>query len=192
MERPRQEIPQGVRKRDSKLYSLTGWFTQPEGYGNQPFAFGGYFKYDTESKWLGNGQLADLWGESEIEGIMKDDLLSFIKLYSERGRLPVDYNFKRNDKGLWVGSWRGSDAGEGETGCAISLVDDDAFDIACGPITNNKPITARHWKKFLDKKVREGQINESELVFALKVGSHPELEAESYKPPTSTDDNIPF
>ena len=71
----RYDIPQ----RDLILYSITGIFGSFQEKGCA--AFGGYFRYDVESRILFDGQLIDRWGASVIHGEMNDEILEFEKMY---------------------------------------------------------------------------------------------------------------
>jgi hypothetical protein len=129
---PRNQIDEGIQKRESHLYSILGLISHLPSL--MPcVAFGGYFRYDVESKKICDGQLVDTWGESEILnfGFMDDNLLKFDKKYIKRDDI-IHYEFKKNKKGIWEGIYDGSATGRGLTHCITSLADKDAFTIACG------------------------------------------------------------
>ena len=129
---PRGKISDKIEKRESHLYNLTGLISHSPS-GMSCVAFGGYFRYDVESKKICDGQLVDLWGESEILnfGFMDDSVLEFCKKYIRRNDI-INYKYKKNEKGVWEGEYFGEATGKGITQCITSLVDKDAFAIICG------------------------------------------------------------
>lgn len=132
MDFPKNPIPKGIEKRESHLYSITGLITHDSLDGGC-VAFGGYFRYDLKTNKICDGQLIDLWGESEIInfGYMDKKILEFDKRYRNRQNI-IHYKFKKNEKGIWIGEYNGESAGKGLTHCVTFLADDDAFQIGCG------------------------------------------------------------
>lgn len=133
---PRIPLPDGVEKRDVKLYGIAGWISQPEII--ECAAFGGYFRYDPLDKKVLDGQLIDCWGSSSIEGRFDEKTLSFTKWYDKR-RYSIDYLFHLKD-GAWEGVYASLPTGTGRAKCKIFLIEEDAFQIACGspvPIENS-------------------------------------------------------
>ena len=129
---PRNEIPEGLEKRESHLYSITG-LIQYLPSDIPCVAFGGYFRYDLATKKICDGQIVDPWGESEILnfGFMDNKILKFDKKYVGRSDI-IHYSFKKNKDGVWEGEYNGKATGKGLTHCVTLLVDEDAFSIGCG------------------------------------------------------------
>ena len=129
MREPRIPLPHGIRKRDSHLYGITGWISQPANEV-ECAAFGGYFRYDVKDELVVDGQLIDMWGSSSIEGEMTDDRLEFSKKYDQRKDV-VNYRFKKQG-GIWIGEYSGVGTEKGPAQCTTFLAEIDAFQIACG------------------------------------------------------------
>jgi len=167
------ELPEDVEWRDTKLYSIAGWFAQQE--LNLPYvAFGGYFRFDVESGTVG-GLLTDCFGNSVMEGAMDDSLLVFGKRYVNRIDV-INYTFRREGD-LWVGEYVGDGVGSDESECRTFLTIDDAFRIACGEIQYIHP-----WEK------KPAQSWDDIL------GLEEPQETSTYNPGNSNDpdDDIPF
>jgi hypothetical protein len=132
MKIPEHPLPEGIVKRDVKMYSLTGWYLDPT-ISKPPtaMAFGGYFRHDPEFGALVDGQLIDVYGPSSIEGTMNEKELEFDKTYDHRN-YAIYYSFKKQN-GIWVGKWRSPQIkGEHGTKAITNLIEDDAFHISCG------------------------------------------------------------
>lgn len=132
MEPPRPRLSEGIVKRDSKLFGIVGWFSQPE-MDIDCAAFGGYFRYDVKDKLVVDGQLIDLFGKSKIEGKMDETSLEFVKKYSDLSSSNIHYKFVKQN-GIWVGSYGGQFViGNGDNAkCITTLLEEDAFTILCG------------------------------------------------------------
>ncbi|MBS3075278.1 hypothetical protein J4429_02345 [Candidatus Pacearchaeota archaeon] len=74
-----------------RLYKITGLYEQDK-QGN--FCFGGYFKHDSKSGCIFDGELADYHCSSRIVGHMFDERLSFSKVYPSH---KTDYKFRLQD-----------------------------------------------------------------------------------------------
>ena len=96
-------------------YNCIGIIIQPL-YRNVIFE-GDNFKHDESTKDI-SGRLEDVWGPSLIKGKLDlyGGLFEFDKNYI--GRPPISYTFK-NENGLWVGEWNGSDSLDGEALCEL-------------------------------------------------------------------------
>ncbi len=129
----KSEIPEGIEKRESHLYGIVGVLSQPGTIGEGVAAFGGYFRHDLETGNVCDGQLVDFWGQSEIVnfGFMGETALSFSKRYLNR-RDFINYEFNKDENGLWIGTYSGAAVGEGKAQAKTNLIDDDAFSILCG------------------------------------------------------------
>jgi hypothetical protein len=142
-ENVKEKIPEGIQKRDVKLFSIAGFFSDKYNPDLNCVAFGGYFRYDLADKVVCDGQLADAFGLSSIEGRMTDEILEFNKKYSGRRDI-IHYEFKKQGE-IWVGQyyWRvrdnpdllnnenGDDIGK-QAQCLTLPVIDDAFIVTCG------------------------------------------------------------
>ncbi|MEM4271651.1 MAG: hypothetical protein QXD13_00995 [Candidatus Pacearchaeota archaeon] len=66
-----------------------------------------------------DGYLNDRWGQSKIEGILKNQLgdLTFRKMYIHRADI-IFYSFKKEGN-LWIGCYNGPETGVGEAQCEI-------------------------------------------------------------------------
>ena len=129
----RYDIPQ----RDLILYSITGIFGSFQEKGCA--AFGGYFRYDVESRILFDGQLIDRWGASVIHGEMNDEILEFEKMY-HHDKNRFNYKF-RKENGIWRGTYqfKGRGTSRGMSQCITQDVA-DAWNINCGaPFRGEKP-----------------------------------------------------
>jgi hypothetical protein len=129
---PRNKIDEEFNERESHLYSIVGLISHLPSEISCA-AFGGYFRYDVNTKNVCDGQLVDPWGESEMLnfGFMDDNNLKFDKKYVKRNDI-IHYEYKKNEKGIWEGEYDGEATGKGLTHCITSLVDENAFAIACG------------------------------------------------------------
>ena len=125
---PRVPLPEGVEKVPTHLYGISGWYSQ-EGVVACA-AFGGYFRYGVLDNLVVDGQLVDSFGSSAITGELKDDRLSFLKIYDHR-RDTIQYTFNK-ENGIWIGSYDGPAVGTGKAKCQTFLIEDDAFQILCG------------------------------------------------------------
>jgi hypothetical protein len=126
---PKSQAGEDIPRRDMHFYSIAGWMAHPEN-PTEAFAYGGYFRHDPSDNELLNGQLIDVWGPSEIGGLMESKILEFEKLYAHRDE-PIKYKFEKQN-GIWVGEYSGGRVGKGKTECVVTLVHNNAFDLACG------------------------------------------------------------
>ncbi|MBI3334700.1 hypothetical protein HYZ97_04385 [Candidatus Pacearchaeota archaeon] len=123
-------LPEGLEKRDSELWSITGWFEQIQN-DIPATAFGGYFRLDLELNEIVQGQMIDVWGPSIIKGEMSDREMQFKKRYEFREDI-IEYKFKKQGY-LWVGGYQGNiGVGEGKAQCVAAKIADDAFQVICG------------------------------------------------------------
>lgn len=130
---PKGSIPEGLEKRVSHLYGITGVIIQPFSIGEGMVAFAGYFRHDLKTGRVCDGQLIDPWGPSIMLnfGFMDEKILKFDKKYVGREDI-IHCKFEKKGEGIWVGEYRGEDTGKGDVQCKLYLADDDSFQIGCG------------------------------------------------------------
>lgn len=139
MKVPRAKIPEHIQKKDCDLHSIYGWFSDPV-LTHEPVAvaFSGYFrlfKLRPECGFIHDGQMIDTYGPSEIDGTMNTDEMAFQKTYEGRD-YPISYRFKKNN-GIWIGEYESPRLeGVHPAKAAVSLLEEDAFAIACGKIAD--------------------------------------------------------
>lgn len=130
---PLEYLPEGIAEIEHHLYSIIGLISH-EPSAKRAVVFGGYFRYNPESKQIDDGQLVDFWGESEIPhfGFMDDKDLEFDKHYI-RENYTIHFKYRKNEKGLWEGEYDGGEiTGRGLTQCLTSLIDKKAYLMLCG------------------------------------------------------------
>ena len=133
------QIPEGINKIPVRLYGIAGWFFD---WGSKtPFSFGGYFKQG-DNDGLIDGQLIDSYGASQIGGRMTDDSLKFGKKYTDRDNI-IHYKFKKQGD-FWIGEYDGIFSDSGEAKCLTTLLEEDAFVIACGLPRTDEGIIRDH------------------------------------------------
>ena len=165
-------IPKGIEKKSVKLYGITGWFMNNE--PNIPFAFGGYFKVG-EDGLIVDGQLIDSFGDSQIGGLMNKDSLNFGKIYS--GRLDVIHYSLINLGEDWRGNFE-SVATSGVVKSLITLLDNDAFPIACCSPRTSDEINRDHrfWIEYVQRLKKKNSIlpnSKSDFNEKIEVGDFP-------------------
>jgi hypothetical protein len=121
-------VPEGFEKIPIHLYGIVGWFF--DNGCNAPFSFAGYFKRNPSTGLILDSQLIDSLGSSQIGGKMIGDILAFGKKYDNREEI-INYRFEKKEN-LWVGRYFGYLTGEGESKCLTTLLEEDAFNLACG------------------------------------------------------------
>ncbi len=91
------------------IYSITGTFVQDRN-PRQTYFFGGFFYLANDSNMQGRnlplslvGGIVDIYGHSNINGLMGESSLSFSKRYPN-GKL-FQYKFNRTENGIWVGDY---------------------------------------------------------------------------------------
>ncbi len=97
-----------------EVYGITGFFEQLRNIS----PFGGFFLLHPNGRLEGN--LVDGYGGSNIGGNLTETDLRFGKIYHERGGI-IEYSFKRNPSGIWVGEYDGRDTGRGKAVCKLAL-----------------------------------------------------------------------
>lgn len=71
-----------------------------------------------------SGIMQDRYSESAIKDLMLTETsLEFTKFY--RNRPGIEYQFSKNQAGIWVGTWNGADCGSGEAKCTLVELDQD-------------------------------------------------------------------
>jgi hypothetical protein len=108
-----------------RLYGITGLYEQDK-QGN--FCFGGYFKHDSGTGQIFDGQLIDHHGSSKINGRMSEQELVFRKSYLGH---KIDYEFRLGNNGLWLGEWKWPRRKrQGKAGCIVSRCGFDSGGLA--------------------------------------------------------------
>ena len=83
---------------------------------------------DPENEMRNIGVMDDLYGESQLTDVqITDSSLSFTKTYIKRGD-PIYYEFKKNENGVFVGTWKGPAVGKGTARCWLTPVNESVFD----------------------------------------------------------------
>ena len=79
-------------------------------------------RHDKKSNIL-NGRLYDYYGSSNIEGLLKEEEMAFVKQYDSSEEI-IKYIFRKNNKGLWVGKFFQKGYMGGEAHCEIFGIDE--------------------------------------------------------------------
>ena len=100
-----------------------------------------------------NGSLVDYYGMSEIAGEISPVELGFNKRYIRNGS-PIQYNFRKNEKGIWVGEYSANERiGTGYATVKINL-DWKGVDMIVP-----RPFDHEGWAKdLLEQMVDEGML----------------------------------
>ena len=75
------------------------------------------------------GTMGDHYGSSRLTNVVynPDHSLVFTKQYDHR-RDTINYEFKRNENGLWLGTYTGTAVGNGISACVLTEVNPLMFD----------------------------------------------------------------
>ncbi len=129
---PPLPIPAGVKPQRMPAYNIFGWFADSNRRAG--VAFSGHFRVDPTTGEI-EGQMVDIYGESEIAGVMTTSELRFGKKYcrlnrsaeEQRDREP-DYSYLFSlDGDEWIGGCgSGTAHGPYQAACVITLVCEDA------------------------------------------------------------------
>ena len=113
----------GTEKSD--VYSISGMFAEQ---GQAKF-FGGFFSVRTSPDeprqsvlaMPFSGLLVDCYGRSKIDGELSSQELGFDKIYFHGTE--IRYNFRRNDKGIWLGEYSIKNSTKKGRACAKTNLD---------------------------------------------------------------------
>lgn len=123
---------------ERQLFSLAGWMTSeliPKNseVQSEKVAFGGYLVRN-RLDYSFTGQLIDIYGPSQIKGIINEIDFNFVKIYKDGPSFDavINYNFQRNGRGVWVGAYelsQGPDRLKGLSTCSTELIGQSADQI---------------------------------------------------------------
>lgn len=133
-----------------EFYQIGGLFMQSR---YPPIIFGGWFRMD-EGQDTFEGGLMDGWGLSKIEGLLREEQLTFDKRYQGREDV-IHYSFEKEGD-LWVGSYDGSKTLKGGALAKTNKISFSRDDIS------RQSFTEEHAQNLIHRMVEEGYLETCE------------------------------